>query len=384
MKETLGTVRDAFAVLRAKGNAARVEVKGEPLAMLLTYRGVREAAGDWTRFSSDAPFRVPIPSEEAVRTVRQLPIETDPPEHTAWRALVHPFFRRPTTPDYVKRIDALVAGLLEECMGRDSVEVVRELALPLQSRALTLLLGLPESEAEMWIDWGTHVFRDGDDPAAKGGHLDAYLRAAIRDADGDASRQDFFAALSRMEVGGQRLTEDQKLGFANLTFAGGRDTVIQSVAFSVALFAERREEMARAAQTPRGVSLAVEEIVRSLSPLTHIGRVCPHATEVGGLEVAAGQRVSLCWAAANFDPEVFEAPDTVRLDRMPNAHVAFGSGPHACLGAPQARAILRSLLRSLAAQVRHIEVREALPNTELLGSVERHVGFKSLVARFAK
>ncbi|NIP95555.1 MAG: cytochrome P450, partial [Akkermansiaceae bacterium] len=80
-----------------------------------------------------------------------------------------------------------------------------------------------------------------------------------------------------------------------------------------------------------------------ISPLTHIGRVCPVDTEVHGVAVQAGHRVSLCWASANRDESVFEAPEEVRLDRKPNPHLTFGAGPHLCLGAAHMRLIMRLL-----------------------------------------
>ena len=348
--------------------------------MLLRYRDVREAARDWRTFSSDAPFRVPIPAEEEERRVRQLPIETDPPVHTALRALVEPFFRRPMLADYQAKLGALVAELLEDVAGKGEVDIVRDFALPLQSRALTYLLGMPEAEAEEWIGWGTHVFRDGHNSSEKGSRLDRYLVRELQAAGADPSREDFFAALTRMEHEGRPLTDDEMLGFANLTFAGGRDTVINSVAVVVDHFSRNREQLETIAESDRAVNVAVEEFVRAITPLTHIGRVCTREVEVDGATVEPDERVSLCWAAANYDPAVFDAPEEVRLDRMPNAHIGFGSGPHKCLGAPQARAILRSLIRGLAAHTSSIEVTDSAPNVERFGEVVRTVGFAKLMA----
>ncbi|MFM9031262.1 MAG: cytochrome P450, partial [Opitutaceae bacterium] len=105
--------------------------------MILRHADVREAARDWRTFSSDAPFRVPIPSEEAVRSMRQLPIETNPPEHTDYRAIVEPFFQRAKRPEVIAKVEALIGGLLSTVLARDSFEVVADFALPVQSRALT-------------------------------------------------------------------------------------------------------------------------------------------------------------------------------------------------------------------------------------------------------
>ena len=84
---------DPFREPRKDVGHLECEFQGESVPMILRHEDVRRAAKDWKTFSSDAPFRVPIPSEEDVRSMRQLPIETDPPDHTAYREIVEPFFR---------------------------------------------------------------------------------------------------------------------------------------------------------------------------------------------------------------------------------------------------------------------------------------------------
>ena len=145
----MSDIRDPFREARRKDGVLSCPFAGETIPMILRHADVREAAKDWRKFSSDAPFRVPIPSEEAVRTMRQLPIETNPPEHTDYRAIVEPFFQRAKLPEVIAKVEGLIAGKLSEALGRNSLEVVNEFALPIQSRALTYLLNVPESEADI-------------------------------------------------------------------------------------------------------------------------------------------------------------------------------------------------------------------------------------------
>jgi len=348
--------------------------------MVLRHADVKAAARDWQRYSSDAPFRVPIPSEEDVRSVRQLPIETDPPEHTEYRKIVEPFFLRPRDAEFVGRVEKLIAELIEEGGGNDSVEVVREFALPLQSRALTYLLNVPESEAEEWVGWGTHVFRDGGDGAAKGSALEDYIHRKLDEAERSPG-EDFFSVLTQATFQGRKLTREEAVGFVNLTFAGGRDTVIQSVAVIVGYLAEHPEAMRRFCEEPKLIMTAAEEFVRVVTPLTHIGRVCREDTEVFGEKAPAGERISLCWASANYDDAVFDQPETVQLDRKPNPHLGFGSGPHICLGALHARVILRALMKVLAERLASIEIVEAAPHVEKRADYQRTVGYDQLRVR---
>jgi len=357
------------------------QLDGDAIPMILRHKDVRKAAKDWKSFTSDTPFRVPIPSEEKVRSVRQLPIETDPPIHKEYRKIVEPFFQRPHQPEYVERISALVESMLTDAAAQKSVEVVREFALPLQSRALTILLNVPEAEADTWISWGTHVFRDGEDGASKGNVLDDYIRRQLDRVEKEP-KEDFFSALTQAEFQGRKLTRDEQVGFANLTFAGGRDTVINSVAFIIGHIGENPEILNRLREDATLVNTAAEEFVRYVSPLTHIGRTSTEATEIHGVQVDKDQRVSLCWASANHDETVFENPESLKLDRKPNPHVGFGFGAHNCLGARHARLIIRKLLEKLAECMDSIEVLDARDNVEIEKDYQRTVAYESLNAVF--
>lgn len=371
---------DPFKVAREKQGVLRGEFQGKPVPMILRHADVLAAAKDVGTFSNDAPFRVPIPSEEDVRSVRQLPIETDPPEHTGYRAIVNPFFKRPNGEEMVEKVGMLVERLLGEAMGSDAVEVVNEFAVPLQSHALTYLLNVGEEEAELWISWGVHVFKVGGDGKAKGEALEEYINAKLDEAEGDPG-EDFFSALTTADYEGRKLTREEMVGFANLAFAGGRDTVIHLVSSMLMYFGKHPERLEELRSNPKIWRTATEEFMRVISPITHIGRVCPVKTDVRGETVEAGERVSMCWASANRDETVFDSPDEVRFDRRPNPHLAFGNGTHFCLGAAHARLIARTLIEKLCGMVGSIEVVEAVANVEDEVGYRRENGYERLVLR---
>lgn len=370
-------MNDPFKEKRRDEGVLKCPFQGESIPMILRHADVRAAAKDWETLSSDAPFRVPIPSEEDMRPVRQLPIETDPPEHTAYRKIVEPFFKRAKDPHVVSQVEALTERLLAEALGKGAVEIVREFALPLQSHALTYLLNAPEAEAATWISWGVHVFHDGDDSESKGSRLNDYLNHQLDLAQKDPG-EDLFGALTKAEVHGRPLTRDEMLGFANLTFAGGRDTIIHSISSIFHYLSEHPKALDFLRENPKRIVNATEEFFRVISPLTHIGRVCPVETEVQGVTVPPKGRVSLCWASANFDEEAFEAPEETRLDRKPNPHLAFGAGKHLCLGAPHARLIVRTLLAKLCQHVREVTLVDAVERTEDEVEYQRTMGYDSL------
>lgn len=375
----MSDIPDPFRGLRRETGVLGLPTDHEVIPMILRHDEVRKAAKDWKAFSSDAPFRVPIPSEEHLRSVRQLPIEADPPEHADYRDLVEPFFLRAKQPAFFARVESIVDRLLAEALARESIEAVGELALPLQSRALTVLLDVPESEAERFIGWGVHVFH-GEHGVRQAAELERYLNAQFDRAAANPG-DDFYGLLMKAEYRGRSLTRAEMLGFANLMFAGGRDTVIHSVACAVGYLAEHPEALEFLRADPARIVLASEEFFRVYMPLTHIGRVCPVDTDVHGMHVKAGDRASLCWASANLDETVFDAADTIRLDRRPNPHVAFGFGAHLCLGAAHARTVMRALLARLCDRVERIELVSKRDRVEHTTAYDRRLGYDALVVR---
>jgi cytochrome P450 len=371
---------DPFKAKREAGPVARYEFQGEQIPMILRHADVRQAAKDWRTYSSDAPFRVPIPSEEEARSMRQLPIETNPPDHSEYRAIVEPFFSRPKLPEMIAQVERLIDGLLRDALARDTVEVVHGFALPLQARALTYLLNTHESEADLWIGWGIHVFRVRGG-LKKGVELENYLHAKF-DAASRAPGADFFSALTQASFRGQPLTREEMMGFANLAFAGGRDTIIHTVACALGHLAANPEALAFLREDPKRITHASEEFFRFFMPLTHIGRVCPVMTSVHGEQVPAGGRVSLGWASANRDETVFPQADEFKIDRKPNPHLSFGFGEHLCLGAPHARLIVRTLLQKCVELLDGMEIVSAEERTEIEHSYERTLGYESLVLKF--
>ena len=366
---------DPFREDRERSGVTTAQAEGKEVPLILRLADIRKTCKDTETFSNDNPLMIVLHSEAHVRNVRQLPIETDPPEHTDYRALVEPIYRKPNQPAYQSDMRALVASMVKSGVDRDEIEIVREFAVPLQSRALARLLGLPDSEANVWINWGVHIFRDAE-LGPKGSEVDEYILAKFEEMQ-DSEADDFFSVLNRIDFQGRKLTLEEKHGFANMAFAGGRDTIINTVSSVIVYLAQHAEALDFLREDEKRLRTATEEFVRYISPLTVISRTCPHATEVHGHHVDAGDRIGLCWPSANRDESVFKNPDEVVLDRAPNPHVGFGSGPHNCLGQHQARLIIRSLLQELCEQVETIELVDAVPEVEHESSYSRQVGFKS-------
>jgi cytochrome P450 len=354
------------------------------LAILLRHKDVRKTAHNWKTFQSGAaPGRIVVPSEVHIRDTRQIPFEVDPPMHGDYRAIVEPWFKRPLEAEYQEKLTTIISTIVDDVLKKDAVEVVSEFSLILQSRALTLLLNTPFSESETWISWGTHVFRsegvalDGDKANILYDYIDKELERASKNPS-----DDLYSMLLASEINGKKLTKEEAKGVMILTFAGGRDTVINAVTNSIAYFAEHPESLKRLGNEPEIIGNAVEELIRYFSPLTHMGRVVTEDTQVCEHAIKADTRVSLCWASANRDANVFENANDIVLDRKLNPHVGFGFSHHNCLGATHARTIMKTLLPILAKKVKSIDIQDYKENIENLDEFKRKVGFDNITVKF--
>ena len=375
---------DPFEKARKEKGIGKMNDQDDPVVMVLRHKDVKACAHNWQTFQSGAkPGRIVVPSEVNLRDIRQIPFEVDPPLHGAYRALMEDWFRRPFQAEYEEKLKKQIEAIIEETLEQKEVEVVREFALPLQSRALTLLVNVPEKEAATWISWGTHVFRSDDNPLdnSKADVLFNYLEEQIERAI-EQPGADMYSHLLSANFQGRKLTKEEVKGAMILTFAGGRDTIINAVTNTIAYFGEHPESLERLRQEPKIIHKATEELVRYFSPLTHMGRVVTEDTKVCDHAIRADSRISLCWASANRDASVFENPDEIVLDRKVNPHVAFGFSHHQCLGAHHSRKILKVLIKTLANKVQSIDVLQEEEKMEEWGAFNRKVGFEKIKVKF--
>ncbi|WP_086932633.1 cytochrome P450 [Agarilytica rhodophyticola] len=374
---------DPFKKVRSEIGHEEIDDHGDPVTMILRHKDVRKVAHNWRCFSSDAPGRIPVPSEVNIRTTRQIPFEVDPPDHTHYRRIVEPIFKRPLHKEFKEQLKNQIEALIKFATQKKSIEVISEFSLPLQSKALTLLLNMPPEEAELWIGWGTHVFRGEGDTLDRNkasilyDYIDKQMDIAIVEPS-----DNFFSTLLNSEYKGRKLTREEVKGIAMLTFAGGRDTVINLVSNTLAYIAEHPDILREIKKDSGLIPVATEEFIRYFSPLTHMGRVVKEDSEICHHMARNNTRVSLCWASANRDENVFEDADTVKVNRKINPHMAFGFGTHNCLGATHTRQIMQTLLSLLTQHISSIVFLSGKENIEQWGRFSRKVGYNTLNLEF--
>ena len=179
------------------------------------------------------------------------------------------------------------------------------------------------------------------------------LGEARRGVDGG----DVLTVLTNALVDGVPLTEREQGTFFLLLLIAGNETTRHSLSHGLLAFAEHPEQLHRLREHPELLDSAVEEVLRWTSPQLHFRRTATTDTEVGGVRIAAGEKVVTWYMAANFDPAAFPDPYVFDIARTPNRHVTFGGGgPHLCLGQWMARLEVRAFLQELMATVERVEL----------------------------
>ncbi|MFI0354979.1 cytochrome P450 [Actinomadura sp. 9N407] len=285
--------------------------------------------------------------------LRLMMLFMDPPEHSRLRKIVSPAFapRAMATlrADIARRAREIVGGLA----GAGSVDFVETVAKELPTRVLADLLGMPAADRDLIVRWtdGMIGFEDAElagDPAAAVamfGEAMAYGRQVAADRRARPTG-DIMSAIANAEVEGERLTDDEFCMFWILLVIAGNETTRNSLSGAVLALQEHGlwDGLAR---EPGRLATGTDELVRYVSPVMQFRRTATRDHELGGQRVRAGDKIVMWYGAANRDPAVFGAPHALDLSRDPNPHLAFGTGPHFCLGSRLAKLEISLMLTEL-------------------------------------
>ena len=306
---------------------------------IVGHKAVREALRDTETYSSD------LQGDSDVRDYRQLPLEVDPPRHHLYRVALAPYFVKPSIelliPEFRKHTEALVADFFAD----SSLEVGRDLALPLVMNNLGVIYSRPQDVAE-WISWGPDVWT-AESEKRDGKVLHRYLDAIYKEALQQSS-DDIWNKIAHLEINGIQVSADEFRGIAGVMLAGGRDTVVKLFTGIMWHFGNHPEDLNLLRAKPELISSAIQEFLRFLTPLPVMNRTL--APESSGLDLPDNRYVGISFISGNFDETVFDNPYEIDFNRGRNPHLSFGFGPHTCLGNHiaeiEARVFLDALLNS--------------------------------------
>jgi cytochrome P450 len=296
---------------------------------------------------------------------RRPPLESNPPEHRQFRALLQPFFLPGALAQFEpisRRIAvSLIEGLLDgeghgEGEGRD---FAHGLARPLPPQVLLARLGQPLDDWARIKDCSEASYLQGSsDPAdvatyeAANAYLWEYSHCAVseRKRSPRDPKSDLISAMLAGAIDGAPVAEALVAGMIRLLLAAGHDSTTSALGICLRFLAEHADAQQQLRARPEDIPDAVEEILRLQAPVVQMPRAVARDVELGGKSLKQGDRVLLVFASGNRDEAKFEHPEQCRLDRSPNRHLSFGTGIHVCIGNGLARQEIKVALEELLAR----------------------------------
>lgn len=289
-----------------------------------------------------------------------IPIDIDPPAHSGYRSILLPMF----TPMNIKKLEPwmhdvgkqLAADVIEAGKDGAPVNLSALVARAMPTIIFSRLAGYPEEDWPKFDRWIDEIIYDRVEKPevawAAGDELNEYFKNLVeeRRANGE-EKDDIIGKVLTATVDGRALTDDEILSYLFLLFLAGLDTTAWAIRASIWYLGHNLKAQQQLREDPKKIPAAVEEFLRTLSPVQVMARTCMRDTVVSGTEIKQGERVALVFGAGNRDPEVFENPNEIILDREDNRHLAFGAGIHRCLGSNLARAEIVIALEELLAAV---------------------------------
>lgn len=266
----------------------------------------------------------------------------DPPEHTRLRRLVMPAFTPKAIAAWRPRIEAVVRETLEELRGREEFDLIADFAYPIPAVVIAELMGVPREDRDKFKEWSDEILTLVFGAATTGDRraraqralveLTDYIRAHVAELRRHPEREDVISAM--LAAGGDEdpLTDQELVATCALLIFGGHETTTNFLANGIRALNRHPEQLALLRDRPELIGAAVEELLRYDGPSKMVMRRLVEDVEMGGVTMRAGDNVYLVQSSANHDPEAFDDPEALNIERKPNPHVAFGFGIHHCLG----------------------------------------------------
>jgi len=322
--------------------------------VLTRYEDVLRVAQDWQAFSSELGITVPAPATQ----MKIYPVTADPPLQREFKRLVNVHFTPAKVGPWEEPTRALVNELIDGFIERGECDFMTEFARPLPGLAFfQLALHAPVEELAQVNEWATLAslthHSESRDALLK---LAGWIARFVTQRRADGPRGDVVDAIMNAQIEGRPITPQEVIGTIHLLILGGLETTAGVLGAAMMRFCEHPEIPALLRERPQLIPQAVEELLRLDGSFVCIGRTARHDAGIGGHPVREGERVIMYWASANRDEAEFPDPDTFDPERERNRHIAFGAGPHRCIGSNLARMNLRVAIGELVRRLADIRL----------------------------
>ncbi len=348
--DTVRCPQAAYSELRSKCPVGRTQLIGT--IMVSRFEDVAWGLRHPEIFSSEMDAQMKLGNPRPM-----IPQQMDPPGQTRYRRLLDPLFSRKRMLALEPAVRRHASDLIDEFAAKGECEFDEAFAIPLPCTAFLALFGLPISDLPTFLEMKDGIIRpakflDPPEPTAESmaAHGDAqvahrkktaeamfaYFEEEIAKSQG-RHRDDLLGALLTAEIDGVKLTHEEILDICFLLLIAGLDTVTATLGCNIAYLAGNPGQRERITRDPKLIPAAVEELLRWETPVTAVPRLVKQDVTLRDFDIKAGEVVTFLIGAANTDDEHFRNAQQVDFDRGRNVHMAFGAGPHRCLGSHLAR-----------------------------------------------
>ena len=354
------------------------EPRGRGYWAVTRYDDIWTVDRDFQTYSSEPTIMIADPNQGGVDGSMgpyKMMLMMDPPEHAGFRKLIRGEFTLPSAKLRAERIAALARQIVDAVIDKGECDFVADVAGEMPSYVIAELMGMPLGDGRELYKL-TEAIHTAPEAQAPGAGADAVrkmfeygmgLIAEKRARPGD----DLASKLLACEVDGRRLADPEFLLFFLLLIDAGGDTTRNLLAAGLLALMERPDQIAWLKQDLDGrLAGAQEELLRWTSPVIYMRRTAKRDAELNGANIRAGDKVVMYFGAANRDAAKFEHPDTLDVSRPPEAHLAFGAGPHVCLGQHIARIEIDAMFREVLTRMTDFELAAApewLPSNFISG-----------------
>jgi cholest-4-en-3-one 26-monooxygenase len=314
-------------------------------------------------------------------------VDMDEPRHGQLRNLINRGFKPRTVSGIEQRFRQFTIDTVEKVMRTGECDFVHDIAVPMPIEVIADLLGIPKTDRGKLHHWSdTMIMSDGNydnaDVMMKAAdafaEYVAYIESTIEDRRKDP-KEDLVSILVHARDGGiigetnvvnaakmpseqaTEMAKDELTMFLVTLLIAGNETTRNALSGGMSQLIENPDERRKLIESPALIPMAVEEIVRFVSPVLNFARTATQDTELRGRKIKQGEKVLLMYPSANRDADVFTDPDAFKVDRDPNPHVAFGIGNHFCLGANLARMEIRVVLEEVLKRMPDMEYSDGPP-----------------------
>jgi cytochrome P450 family 142 subfamily A polypeptide 1 len=299
-------------------------------------------------------------------------ISMDDPQHRRRRGLVYHGFTPKRVAEHENRIRAICTGIIDEVCERGECDFVWDIAAPLPLLLIADMLGFPRESYDDLLRWSDDLIRattQDPDPEL----TEASGRAAlgfrelqlgvIADRRSKPPQDDLISLLCHAEIDGERLDDESLVQETLLILIGGDETTRHVITGGMLALLERPDQRDLMAGSPDALHSGVEELLRWVSPIKNMSRTAARDVELHDETIREGEQLILVYPSANRDDSEFVDPYRLDVLRDPNQHLAFGFGPHYCLGQALARLELKVMFDELLHRLPDLELAtdDALP-----------------------